>query len=360
MKRICISILLLSFLLSGCRSWTHGSFESVEPHITQEDPQPEDSAARNYSDLRENLLQLVRANAASGSIRLAGYQVEGLTEDLDKAISDILENDPLAAYAVKAITYDPPLAEKPRSVTVSISYHPNRTDLQHIRQASGMEQARALIEQALDGCDAGLVMQISNYRDVDYALLVQTYADSYPGRVMEQPMVIANVYPDHGENRVVELVLTYKTSREALRQMRDYVQPVFEASRLNVVAEADERVQFEMMYSFLVERNSIQQHTSITPAYSLLRYGVGDNKAVAQVFAAMCVNADMTCLTVSGTRDGHPHYWNIIGIDGTYWHVDILRNPESPELILYRDADMAGYVWDYQAYPPCVGEIETQ
>ncbi len=38
-KRICLLLLALALVLSGCRSWTHGSYESVKPHVTREAPQ---------------------------------------------------------------------------------------------------------------------------------------------------------------------------------------------------------------------------------------------------------------------------------------------------------------------------------
>ena len=142
-------------------------------------------------------------------------------------------------------------------------------------------------------------------------------------------------------------------TRESLRQMKEYVAPVFQASRLNVVGEETQSSQFSRMYSFLAERNTIQLTSSITPAYSLLRYGVGDSKSFALVFAAMCRNANLECRVVSGTKDGQSHFWNMICQDGVHYHVDLLRNNPSQDLIRYTDSEMAGYVWDFDDYPAC-------
>ena len=45
-----------------------------------------------------------------------------------------------------------------------------------------------------------------------------------------------------------------------------------------------------------MERYDYRIETSITPAYSLLRHGVGDSRAFAVVYAAMCQQAGLECL----------------------------------------------------------------
>ena len=133
--------------------------------------------------------------------------------------------------------------------------------------------------------------------------------------------------------------------------MQNYVQPVFHAASLNVSGEDEESVMFSRMYAFLMERNDYQVETSITPAYSLLRHGVGDSKAFATVYAAMCSDAGLECHVISGTRSGEPWVWNLICQDGVYYHVDLLRSNAAGELNLHSDNEMDGYVWDYTAYP---------
>ena len=88
---------------------------------------------------------------------------------------------------------------------------------------------------------------------------------------------------------------------------------------------------------------------SITPAYSLLRYGVGDSRAFATVYAAMCRRVGLECQVVAGTKAGEPWFWNIVCDDGLHFHVDLLRGNYRGML----DGEMGGYVWDYSGYPAC-------
>ena len=56
---------------------------------------------------------------------------------------------------------------------------------------------------------------------------------------------------------------------------------------------------------------------------------------------------------VSGTSNGREWYWNIICLDGVYYHVDVLTDLEAGTLITRYDEDMVGYVWNTKSCPPC-------
>ena len=169
---------------------------------------------------------------------------------------------------------------------------------------------------------------------------------------MEVPQVTQALYGT-GESRVVELIFSYQTSRDSLRRMQAQVKPVFESAVLYVSGDGDDYQKFSQLYAFLMERFDYKQETSITPAYSLLRHGTGDSRAFAQVYAAMCRDAGLTCLTVTGTRDGEPWTWNIVRDGEGFYHVDLLRCSEGGRYRECTDEEMEGYVWDYSEYPVC-------
>ena len=158
-----------------------------------------------------------------------------------------------------------------------------------------------------------------------------------------------------GESRVVELIFSYQTSRDALRRMQAQVKPVFESAVLYVSGDGDEYQKFSQLYAFLMERFDYKQETSIRPAYCLLRHGIGDSRAFAQVYAALCRDAGLTCMSVTGTRDGEPWTWNIIRDGEKFYHVDLLRCSADGKYREQTDEEMEGYVWDYSEYPACVG-----
>ena len=107
----------------------------------------------------------------------------------------------------------------------------------------------------------------------------------------------------------------------------------------------------QRLYGFLMDRYEYNIQTSITPAYSLLLHGVGDSRAFAMVYSAMCRQAGLDGHVVTGTREGTSWVWNAVQIDGEYYYIDLLRCNESDGFRLYTQAEMTSYVWDYSAYP---------
>ena len=78
---------------------------------------------------------------------------------------------------------------------------------------------------------------------------------------------------------------------------------------------------------------------------------MGDSKAFADVYGAMCRQVGLECITVSGTRMGEAWHWNMVKVDGAYYHLDLLGSHRGGAFRLLTDDQMSGYVWDYSALP---------
>lgn len=354
MKRNAIVALLLALclLLTGCDLWMDGAYYSVQPHQDDHNDEVQASATvASYQELVEVLSDLIENGQQSSVIDMPGFQPSQLTSYMNRAISSIKRENPVAAYAVDQIGYDIGTNSGKPAIAVDISYIHNRSEILRIYKAADMKVATQMINDALDSCEAGIVIRIASYEETDFALLVQDYVEAHPDSCMETPQVTAMSYPQMGKDRVLELSFTYQTSRESLRTMQKYVEPVFEAAELNVSGEETQSAKFSLMYAFLMERSEYQLETSITPAYSLLRHGVGDSKAFATVYAAMCRRAGLDCQVVTGTREGNPWVWNIICEDGIYYHIDLLGKSDEGRLLRLTEEDMHSYVWDYSSYP---------
>lgn len=352
MKRLICMVLMLCLLLTGCGGWMDGSHVSVTPH--QEHgyaAQTGTVSAANYTQLRDVLENLVESGAESGIIGVAEYNQDMLERGMESAVSYITEKYPVGAYAVEAINYEIGTGGGQPAISVSISYIHGRSEIRNIQSAADMEEAKAVITGELEEFSESTVLLIEKYRELDIAQMVADYAQQNPNAIMEVPQVAVGVYPDTGESRVVEVKFTYQTSRDALRQMKPQVQRVFTSAVYYVSSDATNTRKYDQLNTFLMERFDYKVETSITPSYSLLCHGVGDSKAFAMVYAAMCRQAELECLIVSGTRDGEPWYWNMI-LDGErYYHVDLLRSSAAGYFQKLTDGEMQGYVWDYSAYP---------
>lgn len=356
MKRTLLPLLFaLSLLLGGC-GWLNGSFVSVTPHEAPKQVAHADTiTAANYKDFLAALKQLVAAGTEVAAIHVEEYPEKALEVGVRRAVYNVMHNDPIGAYAVEDIQYEIGSSSGLPAVSITVTYRHNSTELQRIRRAVSIPQVQIIVANALESYEAGIVLLVGQYEDTDFSQFVQDYAREHPETIMEIPQVTQALYGT-GESRVVELIFSYQTSRDSLRRMQAQVKPVFESAVLYVSGDGDDYQKFSQLYAFLMERFDYKLETSITPSYSLLRHGIGDSRAFAQVYAAMCRDAGLTCMTVTGTRDGEPWTWNMI-LDGEeYYHVDLLRCSERGKYRELMDEEMEGYVWDYSDYPACTGK----
>lgn len=351
-KSLLLLLLSFSLLLAGC-GWMDGRYVSVVRHQEPQQGQQEEFVmAASYMDLIRALVDLVEEGEESGVINLSDYPLDSVKGGMDMAIRYVMETDPIGAYAVQEVSYEEGTNNGLRAVAVSIRYRRSAVEIQRIREVEGMTEASAVVLEALLTFEPNVVMMIDKYSQMDFVQLVYDYAEAHPQSIMETPQVTVGIYGAESV-KVVELTFTYQTSRDALRQMQKQVEPVFEAASLYVGGGSTERQKLSQLYAFLMERSDYKLETSITPAYSLLHHGVGDSRAFAVVFAAMCRGAGLECMTVTGTHAGEPRTWNIVLDNSHYYHVDLLRCHEEGRFREYTDVEMDGYVWDYSAYPQC-------
>lgn len=346
-----VCILAICLCLGGCASWMDGHYHSVTPHQEQNlRPEQESVLVSTYVELRQALEEMVETGTSSGVVSFTGFDKQMVGYYMNLAVHYACNNNPIGAYAVDKITYELGTNAGRTAAAVQISYNHNRSEILRIKQTKTMAEALDVITAAMDHCNAGVTVKTSAFESVDFAQLIRDYADENPDKVMETPQVIANVYPDSGAERVIELVFTYQTSRDTLRAMQKIVDPIFRSAKLYVTEDAQIWEKCSQLYTFLMERHQYTVETSLTPSYSLLRHGVGDSRAFAAVYAAMCRQIGIDCRLVSGTRAGEPRCWNVILHEDGYYHIDLLQCYTSGGFKVSQESDMAGYVWDYSAF----------
>lgn len=353
-KKGLILLAAVCLLLSGC-GFLDGSYVSVTPHREQRQIQQLDAVTvENYQELVAALKQIVSSGQESAVLYVPDYPPDTMETGVETAIRHVKYADPVGAYAVEDIQCETGSSGNVPALAVTVRYRRSQAELRQIQKAKTMDGLQALVEKALGQCDAGVVILVEEYQRQDLTQFVQDYAAANPETVMEVPQVTETVY-GRGSSRVVELVFGYQNSRDDLRKMQSQVKQVFESAALYVSGDGAQRQKYAQLYAFLMERFDYKYETSLTPAYSLLRHGVGDSRAFATVYAAMCRNADLECLTVTGTRSGEPRTWNIVREGELYYHVDLLRCSAQGGFSTFTDRQMEGYVWDYSAYPACTG-----
>lgn len=349
-RTLCLFLTILIVLsCTGCRLWD-GSYVSISPHrVGYDQPGQEAGVVSSYSELRTAVLGMVDTGQTEAVLTLSDYPQPDAGEDMAQLAVYARDQYPIGAWAVSEIRYE----FGQNLLSLEIDYRRSKTDIDRIRSVRGLSGAKEAISAALQNYQDSLVLQISGYYDTDLIQYIADYAAEHPDLVMELPQVSAQVYPQSGTVRILELQFTYQTSRESLRSMSGQVRQVFSSARLYVASDASDSTRISQLCSFLMERFDYTLQTSITPSYSLLCHGVGDSRAFAQVYAAMLRQSGLEAMTVSGTYQGESRFWNIVRDGERYYHVDLLECARLGGCQLRTDGEMTDYVWDYSAYPVC-------
>ena len=344
--KIIAAICAICLLLSGCSfSMLDGEYVYTQPHEDNNSLQENAAVhARNYAQLYGALAAMVESGQDQGVIIVSSYDKNRVSIDVQHASQQLRKEHPIAAYAVSDISAELGKTGGEDALAVQITYLHDRAEIRQIKDVKGVHQAAEKIKTAIRACDVGIVLMVRDYEAVDFVQIVENFAVQFPEHVIEQPRVTVNVYPDSGTDRVVEVGFSYQNSRDALKEMQSKVQTMFISASLYVSADRQEYDKYFHLQTFMMERFEFKIENSITPAYSLLLHGVGDPRAFATVYAAMCTRENLECHVVNGTRNGEAHTWNILCIDGVYYHVDLLRNGVGGEFVLLYDHQMDGYV----------------
>lgn len=352
MKRIVVLVVVCCLLLSGCSAWMSSSYSSVESHL--EFAQSEDRLVfpvSSYTQLNKALISMIREGATRGALSVQYAEEDEIRADMDQAIEEICRDNPFAVYTVENIDYECGSGSGGKTVSVKITYLQDRVRANKIQRVQNTEQAKRLVAQQLEACEDGLVLYVDALEQVDYAQIVEDYALSNPHTVMEIPVVAVSRYPEQGQQRVIELKFIYQTNRDELRALRNKVTPVFASALQHSTGNWTAEEKLSRLYSFLMGRyDEYQIQVSDTPAYSLLLHGIGDCRAFAMVYGAMCRQTGIDSRVVLGSCNGEPWAWNAVKIGGVYYYIDLLRCSQERKFALRTQEEMSEYDWDYAAY----------
>lgn len=339
---------MLCLSLTGCGLWIQDSYISVKPYqVENVNAEYEMITVASYEQLQEALETMVEDCVQSAIIAVPGFQENTIDEQMSSATNYIIRNNAIGAYAVEQIAYEVGTSGEDLAIAVDISYRYNRSNILRMKRVENAEAASEEIKLALQQYDSGITLYINDYNETDFLQVIQDYVDENPQLCVEMPQVAAAIYPESGQMRVLDLTFDYWNSREVLRSMQENVMDVL--GQLEVRGESAQQRATEV-YNFLTDLHPYTVETSVTPSYSLLRYGVGDSKAFATVYAAMCREKGIQCKVVSGSRGGVAWYWNAVYDNGQVYYLDILRCYEGTGFRLLQEHQMSGYVWDYSAY----------
>lgn len=350
---MCAVMAGLMLLSAGCSSMLNRDYSSVTVHSATPTAEGDSNTMRveNYQELVNALIYLINQGEETGSIRYAGQEAD-FKQLMDEACLEVKQEDPLGAYAVDYIKYSVISIVGSYEADVQITYQRTREQVASIVDATGTAAIRSELSRALSSFDTEVVLRIS-YFEEDEAYIQQLVREAYlsnPASALDLPEAAIAMYPDSGQQRIVEVTLTYHQPLQIL-----------ESRRNSLIREA-ERLCQPLMEMAITEKldgiRNVMQTAGVysaqggSTAYDALLGDGGDSQGVALAFSLLCRQVGISCTVVDGQKDGQTHFWNVVQTAAGYRHVDLTRS----STVTY-DVDQTmleqGYSWDTQQVPVC-------
>lgn len=365
MKKALAFALLLAVLLSGlaaCGVWVGNEYRSVTPHSeepytepppTEEEPPP---TVHNRAELRSAVLSMISDWTEHSVILVEDYSGD-ISEDLAQTVQYATKEDPVGAYAVDFADAEFTGDAAEGSIALNIVFRRSAAEIGSIVTVGSDKAACERIDEVLTNYAPSLTVRIRMYGQTDFVSYIRTYCLEHPEQILALPELVAQVYPESGATRILELHFLYPDTRDEMRVKQDAVNTILASASNYVRSRTDDAERVDRLCRFLTTRFSytVCEEEPVTPAYSLLCEGKAHSQSFASVFFAECREAEIDCRIIRGERNGAAYYWNMIRLDGQYYYVDLMRmiEPEAYELRLLttQELEEEGYVWDRAELP---------
>ena len=352
-KMICAVMAALMLLSTGCSSMLNRDYSSVTVHSATPTAEGDANTMRvqNYQELVNALIYLINQGEESGSIRYSGEEAD-FKKLMDEACLEVKQEDPLGAYAVDYIKYSVISIVGSYEADVQITYRRTREQVASIVDATGAAAIRSELSRALSSFDTEVVLRIS-YFEEDEAYIQQLVRQAYlsnPATALDFPDAQVAMYPESGQQRIVEVTLTYHQSLQTLESWRNSLSR--EAVRIcQPLTELTIKEKLDGITGTLQSLGAYSAQGGST-AYDALLGGGGDSQGVALAFSLLCRQVGITCSVVDGQKNGQSHFWNVVQTASGYRHVDLSRTG-SVTYNVDQTMTQQGYVWDTQQVPAC-------
>ncbi len=358
-----LCVVLLPTMLTGCSSIFDRDYASVTPHQEQAASDEDASILRaeTYAELVSCVQHFVSMGQSIGTVHV--YQYSGdIDTDLQTASNEVLHEDPLGAYALENITYTCSRIVSYYECTFFLTFCRSMEEISSIKSAYGWGAIREQISDSLAGFQPSLTLRTSSfYADSAqlYALTQTAYYDA-PATALGYPAVAVSIYPESSNTsryRIIEITFSYANTQSTLKKRAEAV--AARAAQLAGVESAADATVAVLLRSRLLAVTEYDENGS-SSVYSALILGNGNSEAIGMSYALLCRQAGISCQLVQGTWNGTPHSWNIIELNGQYWHVDLTLG--DTEGARYTDAEMnsLGYQWSQDDYPTCSGTVDSE
>ena len=352
---------LLLLLSTGCTAMLERSYISATAHVDYDalEDDPSVLRAETYQSLVNSILYFVEAHSATGTIRLYNYTGD-VEADLASACAEVLNEDPLGAYAVRDIRYDTTRIVTYYEVNISIIYSRSAQEVNEIRSVTGLTSLRSAIAEAVQSWQDHAAIRISYFswtQQYVEELFWQAYY-SNPLCALPGTEAAVTLYPDNGTQRIVDISISWPQS------MSSMVDRSRELSRtagllLDENPPAEDTYTVEELAVILGAAVTYSADGSSDPL-DVLTGIPADDAGLLLTMELLCQQAEIEATMAFGVMRQETLGWLIVACEDGYRHLlpqdlSAVVNGATRELPLYTDEALRqeGYTWQSSLYPVC-------
>lgn len=361
------ALLLVMLPLSACRSTFEAEYSYAAMYNAGEqlEEQPQEAEIKSYTQLTETLQGMVSGYQKHGVLRFSNYS-GSVSEDLAAACREIRTAVPIGVYAVKGITYELERIVSYYTAEVSIDFGKTRDEIESVITLNGTAELNAAIIGAMASGEEKLTVRIySSVVSEEYIreIITDTYYEQ-PLFAAARPEPGVKSYPTEGLNRIYEISFGWQETTEQLAEMKErlFSEVGRICSTVGFESAADTALELALRLS---QSCTESENADSDTAYGALVNNESGSLGMAMAYKALCDRKGIECRVVRGSiveARLSEHFWNMIELDGDYYHIDISRMMPDAEKSPFPagDAAMWGeYVWDTELYPVCGGPLSS-
>jgi len=363
--------------LCGCTSAFKREYISVSEYTEEDSLEFLGDAIEisSYDGLKRAINSMVTNHTAEERFLFSNEYDGSIRSDLDHACWEVRDGTALGSYSVDYMSHDLTRILTYYKATVYINYKRTAADMASIVDVYGDSTLIETLDEALTNTKPSVVVRLNN-RDLteDYISSALDRAfGSNPMSCLEEPEAEITIHPNSGMNRIVEISLSYPLPVSERSETRTRLSnSIFNiVSRLS--SDSEDRASFELYnllasecrydpYGELRAEDQELDSSKNDTLYAALVDGIADSHGIALAFSALCREIGIECLVVSGTQEQENHWWNIIKLDGQYYHVDVSADSTLgiTAAFLRSDADMRTRCWwNIEDYPECPESVDV-
>ncbi len=358
MFRKTISMLLLTVLLFntvGCGGmFSRKYYSEIDFQGNEElDLEKDTLVVQNYSELRREVFNMMNNHEESIHLLFSGY-TGNVVSDTASVCRAVNTESAYGAYCVDYASYDLTQIVSYYEATIKISYRKTEDELKSMCNVMDMEAFGSLLASELAHGHERIVVKVNNglADENGVSAYVQQTMRNHPMSISYMPTVALNVYTGNSSQKVYQVDIGYDNEMDNVQRLREMRQAV---SKLSQGIERHSSVESASAAAEMLANHTQAISIGGGTAYDALVERIATSEGIACAYKALCDHLGIECTVVSGQMNKQAHFWNIIRLGDTYYHMDVsIMNQAGKESLFQGDADkQANCWWNQSDYPDC-------